>query len=129
MFKLFRLLKPYRASVIAIITLMLLQSLAQLYLPTLLADIVDVGVVKGDIRYILRFGAYMLLVAMGGMVCVIIASYLFAKNGDRIRQRFTHERFLPMLRAFPCMNLISSVLPPSLPERRMISHKFSKLLS
>ena len=36
MFKLFRLLKPYKASVIAIITLMLLQSLAQLYLPTLL---------------------------------------------------------------------------------------------
>ncbi|NRF91745.1 ABC transporter ATP-binding protein [Paenibacillus frigoriresistens] len=80
MFKLFRLLKPYKASVVAIITLMLLQSLAQLYLPTLLADIVDVGVVKGDIPYILRFGAYMLLVAMGAMVCVIIASYLLART-------------------------------------------------
>lgn len=95
MFKLFRLLKPYKASVIAIITLMLLQSLAQLYLPTLLADIVDVGVVKGDIPYILRFGAYMLLVAMGAMVCVIIASYLLARTAtgfgrDLRRTLFTH---------------------------------------
>ncbi|MCY9669453.1 ABC transporter ATP-binding protein/permease [Paenibacillus alginolyticus] len=95
MFKLFRLLKPYKASVVAIITLMLLQSLAQLYLPTLLADIVDVGVVKGDIAYILRFGAYMLLVAMGAMVCVIIASYLLARTAtgfgrDLRRTLFTH---------------------------------------
>ncbi|KRF32139.1 ABC transporter ATP-binding protein [Paenibacillus sp. Soil787] len=95
MFKLFRLLKPYKASVVAIITLMLLQSLAQLYLPTLLADIVDVGVVKGDISFILRFGAYMLLVAMGAMVCVIIASYLLARTAtgfgrDLRRTLFTH---------------------------------------
>ncbi|MDQ0876830.1 ATP-binding cassette subfamily B multidrug efflux pump [Paenibacillus sp. V4I3] len=95
MFKLFRLLKPYKISVVAIITLMLLQSLAQLYLPTLLADIVDVGVMKGDIPYILRFGAYMLLVAMGAMVCVIIASYLLARTAtgfgkDLRRTLFTH---------------------------------------
>ncbi|OAS13616.1 ABC transporter ATP-binding protein [Paenibacillus oryzisoli] len=95
MFKLFRYLKPYRVSVIAIITLMLLQSLAQLYLPTLLADIVDVGVVKGDVNYIIRFGAYMLLVAMGGMACVMVASYLLAKTAtgfgrDLRRALFSH---------------------------------------
>ncbi|NOU68180.1 ATP-binding cassette domain-containing protein [Paenibacillus sp. LMG 31461] len=95
MFKLFRYLKPYRVSVVVIITLMLLQSLAQLYLPTLLSDIVDVGVVKGDVGYILRFGAYMLLVAMGGMACVMVASYLLAKTAtgfgrDLRRKLFSH---------------------------------------
>ncbi|UKS30252.1 ABC transporter ATP-binding protein/permease [Paenibacillus sp. HWE-109] len=95
MFKLFRLLKPYKFLVAAVIILMLLQSLAQLYLPTLLSDIVDIGVVKGDIGYILRYGAYMLLVAMGAMVCVIIASYLLAKTAtgfgrDLRRILFTH---------------------------------------
>ncbi|NQX65492.1 ABC transporter ATP-binding protein [Paenibacillus alba] len=95
MFKLFRLLKPYKFLVAAVIALMLLQSLAQLYLPTLLSDIVDVGVVKGDVSYILRYGAYMLLVAMGGMVCVIIASYLLAKTAtgfgrDLRRTLFSH---------------------------------------
>lgn len=95
MFKLFRFLKPYRVSVIVIITLMLLQSLAQLYLPTLLSDIVDVGVVKGDVGYIWRYGAYMLLVAMGGMACVMVASYLLAKTAtgfgrDLRRKLFSH---------------------------------------
>ncbi|MEC0229703.1 ABC transporter ATP-binding protein [Paenibacillus alba] len=95
MFKLFRLLKPYKFLVAAVIALMLLQSLAQLYLPTLLSDIVDVGVVKGDVSYILRYGAYMLLVAMGGMVCVILASYLLAKTAtgfgrDLRRTLFSH---------------------------------------
>ncbi|MDR6551410.1 ABC transporter ATP-binding protein [Paenibacillus qinlingensis] len=95
MFKLFRFLKPYRASVVVIITLMLLQSLAQLYLPTLLSDIVDVGVVKGDVGYIIRYGAYMLIVAMGAMACVMVASYLLAKTAtgfgrDLRRNLFTH---------------------------------------
>ncbi|RTE06846.1 ABC transporter ATP-binding protein [Paenibacillus whitsoniae] len=95
MFKLFRLLRPYQASVAAIIILMLLQSLAQLYLPTLLSDIVDTGVVKGDVGYILRFGAYMLLVAMGGMACVMVASYLLSRTAtgfgrDLRRKLFTH---------------------------------------
>ncbi|OCT17076.1 multidrug ABC transporter ATP-binding protein [Paenibacillus pectinilyticus] len=95
MFKLFRLLKPYRVSVVAVIVLMLLQSLSQLYLPTLLSDIVDVGVVKGDVSYILRYGAYMLLVAMGAMACVMVASYLLAKTAtgfgrDLRRKLFSH---------------------------------------
>ncbi|MDD9270057.1 ABC transporter ATP-binding protein [Paenibacillus sp. GCM10023248] len=95
MFKLFRLLKPYRVSVAAIIVLMLAQSLAQLYLPTLLSDIVDVGVLKGDVPYILLYGAYMLLVAMGAMACVIVASYLLAKTAtgfgrDLRRKLFSH---------------------------------------
>ncbi|MDU0201592.1 ABC transporter ATP-binding protein [Paenibacillus sp. MAH-36] len=95
MFKLFRLLNPYKVSVTAIIALMLLQSLSQLYLPTLLSDIVDVGVLNGDVAYILRYGAYMLLVAMGAMVCVMIASYLLARTAtgfgrDLRRKLFSH---------------------------------------
>lgn len=56
-----------------------LQSLSNLYLPTLMSDIVDTGVMKGDIPYILEIGAIMLLVAIGGVLCSIIASWLAAK--------------------------------------------------
>ncbi|WP_138495425.1 ABC transporter ATP-binding protein [Paenibacillus pinistramenti] len=75
MLKLFRLLKPYRIPVIITLLLVFIQSLAELYLPTLMSDIVDNGVVTGDTAYIWRFGLYMLLVALGSMVCSIIASY------------------------------------------------------
>ncbi|MFD0692721.1 ABC transporter ATP-binding protein [Paenibacillus sp. GCM10027628] len=95
MLKLFRFLKPYRSSVIAVVVFMLLQSLAQLYLPTLLADIVDFGVVNGDVPYIIKYGAYMLCVALGATVCVAIASYLLARSAtgfgrDLRRAVFTH---------------------------------------
>jgi len=79
MIKLFRFLKPYRIPVTGVLLLFLLQSLAELYLPTLMSDIVDTGIVKGDIPYIIRVGGLMLLVAMGSGICIIIASYLSSK--------------------------------------------------
>lgn len=77
--KLFRFLKPYRVSIAFVLVFVLLQALAELYLPTLMADIVDKGVVQGDIPYIMQVGAMMLLVTVGGMICSILVSYLSAK--------------------------------------------------
>ena len=79
MFKLFRFLKPYKVPVAGVLILLLFQSLAELYLPTLMSDIVDTGIVKGDIPYIIRIGGLMLLVALGSGICIIIASYLSSK--------------------------------------------------
>lgn len=77
MLKLFRLLAPYRALVILVMALILLQSLSELYLPTLMADIVDIGIVKrgGDTGYIMRIGGFMLAVALVGTGVSILASY------------------------------------------------------
>lgn len=44
-----------------------------------MADIVDKGVVTGDTAYIWKIGAYMLVVAVGGMICSILASFFSAK--------------------------------------------------
>jgi ATP-binding cassette subfamily B protein len=44
-----------------------------------MSDIVDKGVVNGDTNYIWRIGGFMLLVAAGGMVCSIFASFLSAR--------------------------------------------------
>ncbi|WP_019635491.1 ABC transporter ATP-binding protein [Paenibacillus fonticola] len=79
MIKLFRYLKPYWLLVLAVLVLVFFQSLSELYLPTLMADIVDIGVVKGDTPYIWKIGSFMLLVALGGMFCSIAASYFSAR--------------------------------------------------
>ena len=47
-------LRPYRRPIALLVLLQLLQTCATLYLPTLNADIIDNGVVKGDTGYILR---------------------------------------------------------------------------
>src|SRR5437588_5135782 len=80
MIQLFRFLKPYRISLVLVFVLVFLQSFANLYLPALMADIVDIGVVKGDIGYILRIGGFMLLVTIVGMICAVIASFFSSRT-------------------------------------------------
>jgi ATP-binding cassette, subfamily B, multidrug efflux pump len=53
--------------------------MSDLYLPKLMAKIIDKGVVTGDTEYIWKIGGIMLLVTTGGMLCSIVVSYLSAK--------------------------------------------------
>ena len=83
-------LRPYRRPVAAVILLQLVQTLATLYLPTLNADIIDNGVIKGDTGYIIHTGGVMLAVALVQIVCAAGAVYLGAQTamavGRDIRQ-------------------------------------------
>src|SRR5882672_10629347 len=91
MIRLFKFLKPFGIAVAAILLLVFLQALADLYLPTLMKDIVDTGVVKGDTDYIMRIGGFMLLVAGASGLSSIIATFLSAQTatgfGRDIRSR------------------------------------------
>lgn len=79
MTKLLRFLNPYRFTIIAVMVLVLGQSLAELYLPTLMAEIVDQGIVYGDTPLIVRVGFIMLAVALVGTVVAVASSYLSAR--------------------------------------------------
>jgi len=76
MLKLLRLLKPYRILLTAAIVCVFGQSMGNLYLPTLMSDIVNKGITNSDINYIFTTGFFMLSVALGGSLCSIMASYL-----------------------------------------------------
>ncbi len=80
MIRLYRFLQPFRATIGVILLLTLLQSLANLYLPTLLASIVDTGIVNKDIGYIVREGALMLLISFGGVLCALAATFLSSRT-------------------------------------------------
>ncbi len=75
MIKLLRFLKPYRVLLALIIVLAFIQAMTSLYLPNLMADIVDHGIAKGDTGYIWRTGGIMLLVALGGIVASIVGVF------------------------------------------------------
>ena len=79
MLKLFRFLRPYRWGVALVMALVLLQSLSELYLPTLMADIVNKGVIGENQGYIWKMGGFMLLVTLGGTAFSILASYYSSK--------------------------------------------------
>ncbi|MGZ5370572.1 ABC transporter ATP-binding protein [Aeromicrobium sp.] len=73
-------LVPYKRPVSLIIALQFVQTLANLYLPGLNADIIDKGVVAGDTGYIMRVGAVMLAVTLLQVLCAILAVYVGART-------------------------------------------------
>jgi len=73
-------LRPYRTGLTIVLVAQFLQTLAALYLPTLNADIIDNGVIKGDTHYIVGTGGVMLAIAAGQIVCATIAVYFGAKT-------------------------------------------------
>ncbi len=72
-------LVPYRLPLILVVVLVAIQAIGNLYLPNLNADIINNGVVKGDIDYILRIGGVMLAVTFVTMLCAIVSVYFGAK--------------------------------------------------
>jgi len=74
MIRLLTYLKPFSTQVAALLALLFVQAMATLYLPTLMADIVDNGVVQKNTDYIIRIGGVMLLVAAVGGICSILAA-------------------------------------------------------
>jgi ATP-binding cassette subfamily B protein len=73
-------LAPYSRQLTFVIALLLVQAVANLYLPTLNADIINNGVVKGDTNYILVVGGIMLGVTVLFAIASIIAVYWGAKT-------------------------------------------------
>jgi len=99
MIKLLKNLTTYKWAVFAVLILVFAQSMSDLYLPTLMADIIDKGVVTGDTAYIWEIGAVMLGITGLGALAAIAASYYSSKAamglGRDIRRKvFNHvERF------------------------------------
>jgi ATP-binding cassette, subfamily B, multidrug efflux pump len=99
MIKLLRFMKPYRILLVIVLVLAFAQAMANLYLPTLMADIIRNGIGKNDTSYIWSAGGIMTLVAIGGTICAVVgiffSSQIAVGFGKIIRFKiFTHvEQF------------------------------------
>ena len=81
MLKIYKHLKPYTGLLILILALLGVQVATSLWLPTLMADIVDKGIIKGDTSYIVSVGGEMIIVTIIGMIAMIIATFFISKVG------------------------------------------------
>ena len=89
MIKLLKYLSPYKGRVAIMLGLMFLQMLGTLYVPTLTADIVNKGIIAGNLKQVWQIGRFMLLVAVLIAGISILQTYLstsiFAGMGRDIR--------------------------------------------
>ena len=93
MLKIYRNLKPYLFFILGILVLQFLQAMANLYLPTLMADITNYGILKEDVPYIWRTGGRMLLVAAGGVVCAVLASFFGSRTAIGLGRSLRSQLF------------------------------------
>lgn len=82
MLKLYRAgLGKYLGSLIVIVLLLVGQAFTMLFLPDMMAVIIDRGVIEGNIAFIVQVGLIMLMVALGGSAAAIGVGYLSSKVG------------------------------------------------
>jgi ATP-binding cassette subfamily B protein len=83
-------LRPYARQIAMLVTLLVAQTIGNLYLPNLNADIINNGVIEGNLHYILSTGEVMLvltlLVGASAVVAVYWASRVAMGAGADIRE-------------------------------------------
>lgn len=79
LYKLIPFLKPYKKECILGPAFKLLEAILELLLPTIMALIINNGVLKKDVYYVIRMGGIMLLMAILGFYSSMICQYYAAR--------------------------------------------------
>ena len=95
MVEMIKYLKPYRKQLFLVILFSLAAILFELYLPTLMAEIVDVGIVNSDVSFILQTGGWMLFCSFMAIILMVGVSYFASRvslgfGRDMRRHLFVH---------------------------------------
>ncbi len=107
-------LRPHWRVLVLISVLLLVQAIANLYLPNLNADIINEGVVKGDTTYIVQVGAVMLLLSILLGFASVATVYFSARTSMRFGREVRGDLFrhvegfsLSQMHAFGVPSLIT----------------------
>lgn len=76
MMKLSKYLKNYRKQLVIGPTFKLIEAIFELFIPLVMASIVDVGVKNRDISYVLKMGGLMIGLGIVGLGCALVCQYL-----------------------------------------------------
>jgi len=96
-----RYTKPYWVETVAVFILILLQTLGNLSLPSLNADMINQGVALGDTEYVLQKGSQMLGISFGLLILTCISVYLASKTSMLIARDLRRDIFGHVLRLSP----------------------------
>ncbi|MBD7911408.1 ABC transporter ATP-binding protein [Clostridium cibarium] len=93
MLKLFKHFKVNKVLLISLIVIIVMKTIGILYIPTLVADIVNNGVIKGDISYVLKTGGMMIVVAFVTGISAILSTYFSAEVSTSIARDIRSKIF------------------------------------
>lgn len=85
--------KPYIPSLLLIIVFLFGQAMWELALPEYMSDIINFGVIKGDMSYILRVGLIMLAVSLGVVLSSMGAGFFSARVAAKTSRDIRSAQF------------------------------------
>ena len=97
MLKLLKYMKPYFWQCLALVLAVGLQVFGTLMLPTMMAEIVNSGIVKNDTHFIFVRGVLMFLVTIVSAMGTLISSYFSAKVSAAISRDMKRDLFAKVL--------------------------------
>lgn len=86
-------LRPHWRVLVLIAVLLLVQAIGGLILPSLMADIINNGVVTGDTAYILRIGGVMLVLSVLVGIASVVTVYFSARTSMRFGRDLRGDLF------------------------------------
>jgi ATP-binding cassette subfamily B multidrug efflux pump len=86
-------LKQNKKETILAPLLKMLEACFELFIPILVADIIDVGIANNDTGYIIRRGIIMILFGVVGFILAVIAQYFSAKSAVGVSSALRKELF------------------------------------
>lgn len=94
MFKLRRFLYSYKKEVIIGPLCKLFEAILELFVPLVMANIIDVGIKeKQDVGYVLQMGGVMLLLAAAGLGSALVCQYLASRASQGVGTQIRRELF------------------------------------
>lgn len=91
--KLLIYLKDYRKETVLAPLFKMLEATFELFVPLVMAAIIDQGIVSGDVSYVLRMGGVLILLGIIGLVCSITAQYFAARAAVGFSTKLKHALF------------------------------------
>jgi ATP-binding cassette, subfamily B, multidrug efflux pump len=93
MLKIFKKLKKFSVMIAGVLIFVLLQTLCDLNIPSLMADIVNNGILKNNVPYVISAGIKMLIFTIGIVVFSVLSNLLSSVVSAKFSEKLRNEIF------------------------------------
>lgn len=90
---LLKFIKPYVKEIILLMILFAVRSLATLFMPYVMSDIVEIGIRSGDLNYVIKQGAVIFALAVAAFVCALITNRVSSNFSSKIAVNMRRQVF------------------------------------
>lgn len=90
---LLKFIKPYTKEIILLMFLFAIRSLATLFMPYVMSDIVEIGIRNQDLNYVIKQGAVIFALAVAAFICALVTNRVSSNFSSKIAVNMRKQVF------------------------------------